>query len=87
MSSELKSYFLYLHDKREPTCHTMRQTIGGILAAAGFLGIIYFGYRYFDESESFEALGADVAVSTGDYTPIIISAIVLILGIVIAKLK
>lgn len=65
----------------------MRKTIGGILTAAGLLGIIYFGFKYFDDSESFEVLGADVAVSTGDYTPIIISAIVMILGIVIAKLK
>lgn len=65
----------------------MRKVIGGILTAAGLVGIIYFGYMYFQDTESFEALGADVAVSTGDYTPIIISAVVLILGIIIGKLK
>lgn len=65
----------------------MKETIGGIITAGGLLGVIYFGYQYFQDSESFSAFGADVAVSTGDYTPIIISAIVMIVGIVITKLN
>ncbi|HBQ61242.1 MAG TPA: hypothetical protein DD671_16900 [Balneolaceae bacterium] len=65
----------------------MKETIGGILTAGGLLGVIYYGYKYFQDSESFEAFGADVAVSTGDYTPIIISGVVMIVGIVITKLN
>ncbi|WP_020403907.1 hypothetical protein [Gracilimonas tropica] len=65
----------------------MKKTIGSILTAGGLLGVIYFGYQYFQESESFEAFGADVAISTGDYTPIIISAVVMIAGIVVSKLN
>lgn len=65
----------------------MKQLIGGILAAAGLIGIIYYTYQYFQDSESFEVLGADVAVSTGNYTPIIISALILLAGIIIAKVK
>jgi hypothetical protein len=65
----------------------MKKTVGGILTAGGLIGIIYFGYQYFQDSESFEAFGADVAISTGDYTPIIISAVVLVAGIVISKLN
>ena len=65
----------------------MKKTLGGILTAGGLLGVIYFGYQYFQDSESFEAFGADVAVSTGDYTPIIISAVVMIVGIVISKMN
>jgi hypothetical protein len=65
----------------------MKETIGGILTAGGLLGIIYYGYQYFQNSESFEAFGADVAVSTGDYTPIIISAVVMVVGLVITKLN
>lgn len=65
----------------------MKQTLGGILAAVGLIGVIYYTYQYLEDSESFEAFGADVAVSTGDYTPIIISALILIAGIVIAKVK
>lgn len=65
----------------------MKQTIGSILSIGGLLGILYYGYRYFEESESFELLGADVAVSTGDYVPIIISALVMVVGILIYRSK
>lgn len=63
----------------------MKETIGRILMIGGVLGVVYYGYQYFQDSESFEAFGADVAVSTGDYTPIIISAVVMLVGIVITK--
>ena len=65
----------------------MKKTIGGMLTAGGLIGIIYYGYQYMQDSESFEAFGADVAISTGDYTPIIISAVVMVAGIVISKLN
>lgn len=65
----------------------MKQTIGSILSIGGLIGIIYFGYQYLDDSESFELLGADVAVSSGDYVPILISAIVLIAGLLIYRSK
>ncbi len=65
----------------------MKRIIGGILSAAGLIGIIYFGYQYLQETESFDVLGADVTVSTGDYIPIIISAVVLVVGLVIGWKK
>lgn len=65
----------------------MKKRIGSILAGGGLLGVIYFGYQYFQNSESFEAFGADIAISTGNYVPVIISAVVLVIGIVIARLK
>lgn len=65
----------------------MKKTIGSILAGGGLLGVLYFGYQYFQDSESFEALGADVAISTGDYVPVLVSAIVMLTGIVITRVK
>jgi len=65
----------------------MNQTIGGILSVAGIIGIIFFGYQYMQDSESFSLLGADVAVSTGDWVPILISAIVLVVGLVLYRSK
>ncbi|MFP8490056.1 hypothetical protein ACKGJO_13285 [Gracilimonas sp. Q87] len=65
----------------------MKETIGRILAIGGVLGIVYYGWQYYEESDSFEAFGADIAVSTGDYVPIIISAVVMLVGIVITKLN
>jgi len=65
----------------------MNQTIGSILSVAGLIGIIFFGYQYIQDSESFSLFGADIAVSTGDYIPIVISAIVLIVGLVLYRSK
>ncbi len=65
----------------------MNQTLGGILSVVGLIGIIFFGYQYMADTESFQLFGADVAVSTGDVVPIVISAIVLIVGLVIYRSK
>ncbi len=65
----------------------MKQTLGSILSIGGLIGVIYFGYQYLDDSESFELLGADVAVSTGDYVPILISLVVLVAGLLIYRSK
>lgn len=63
----------------------MQKVIGQILAVGGLIGTIYFTYEYFQESESFSVLGADVAVSTGDWVPILLSVVVMLVGILIAK--
>ncbi len=55
------------------------------MSVAGFIGVIFFGFQYLDDSESFSILGADVAVSTGDVVPILISLIILIVGVVIYR--
>ncbi|MEX0661543.1 MAG: hypothetical protein WD381_00165 [Balneolaceae bacterium] len=63
----------------------MQKTIGYILSVAGLIGVIIFTYQYMQDSESFSVAGADVAVSTGDWVPILISGIVMIVGIVISR--
>ena len=63
----------------------MKQTLGSILSIGGLIGVIFFGYKYLDDSESFSFLGADIAVSTGDYVPILISLIILIAGVLIYR--
>lgn len=65
----------------------MKDKIGTVLIVGGVLGAVYYGFQYYEESESFEAFGADVAISTGDYTPIIISLAVMIVGIAISKIN
>lgn len=62
-----------------------KQIIGSILSIGGLIGIIIYGYQYLDDSESFELLGADVAVSTGDYVPILISLVILVVGVLIYR--
>ncbi|WP_372906214.1 hypothetical protein [Rhodohalobacter sp.] len=65
----------------------MKQILGGILSIGGLIGVIFFGYQYIQDSESFSVLGADVAVSSGDWVPILISLIVLIVGVLISRSK
>ena len=65
----------------------MKQTLGIILSIGGLIGVIFFGFQYLDDSESFSLLGADIAVSTGDYIPILISLFILIIGVVIYRSK
>ncbi len=65
----------------------MKKNIGGLLTAGGLVGVLYFGYMYIQDSNSFEAFGADIAVSTGDYVPILVSAIVLLVGVVLSRKK
>lgn len=65
----------------------MKKTLGYILSLGGLLGVIYFTYEYMQESESFSVMGADVAVSTGDWIPILVSALVMVIGLLMSKGK
>lgn len=65
----------------------MKQTIGGILSIAGLIGVVFYSYQYLSDSESFSFLGADVAVSTGNYVPILISGIILVAGLLVYRSK
>lgn len=58
--------------------------IGIGLLIVGLIGLIYFGYEAMQASESFSVLGVDVAVSSADWTPVIFSGIVAVVGIVLA---
>ena len=65
----------------------MKKTIGGILSIGGLIGIIFYTYQYMQDSESFSAFGADVAVSTGNWVPILISALVMVVGVLLTRSK
>lgn len=61
------------------------KTIGIILSILGGIGLIVFGLQAMQDSESFSFLGMDIAVSTANWTPVIVSAIVLIVGLVMSS--
>jgi hypothetical protein len=58
--------------------------IGIVLLIIGLIGLIVFGYQALQESESFNVLGMEVAVSSANWTPVIFSAIVTVIGVVLA---
>lgn len=54
--------------------------VGSVLLILGIIGLVVFGIQAFNDSESFSILGADVAVSKANWTPVIVSAVVLVVG-------
>jgi len=58
------------------------KTIGTILLLLGAIGTIIFGIQAIQDSDSFSFLGMDIAVSTANWTPVIISAVILFVGLV-----
>jgi hypothetical protein len=61
--------------------------VGAILSVLGIIGAVYFGIQAAKESESFSVLGAEVAVSTANWTPVIISGVVLVIGIILLIIR
>ncbi len=60
---------------------------GIVLLILGLAGVILFGVEAINNSESFSILGVDVAVSSANWTPVIISGIVLIVGFIMTMIK
>ncbi|MCK9270691.1 MAG: hypothetical protein WC271_13230 [Bacteroidales bacterium] len=60
---------------------------GIILIVLGVIGLLVFGIQAANDSESFSLLGMDVAVSSANWTPVIISGAVLVVGIIMAAMR
>lgn len=61
--------------------------LGSLLLIIGIIGAIVFGLQAVQDSESFSFLGMDVAVSSANWTPLILSGVVLIIGLLILRLR
>ncbi len=53
---------------------------GIVILVIGIIGTVLFGIQAIQDSESFSFLGLDIGVSSADWTPLIISVIVLLVG-------
>ena len=65
----------------------MKKTVGIVLLIIGLVGTIVFGIQAINDSDSFNLLGIDVAVSSANWTPLIVSGIILVIGILMAGSK
>jgi hypothetical protein len=60
---------------------------GIVLFILGLAGVIIFGLQAINNSETFNVLGLNVAVSSANWTPVIVSGIVMIVGFVMSATK
>lgn len=63
------------------------KALGIILLLIGLVGTIVFGVQALNNSETFNFLGLDVALSSANWTPVIISGVVTILGVIILSVR
>lgn len=63
------------------------KALGIILAILGGIGTVVFGMQAMQDSESFKLFGMDIAVSTADWTPVIVSVVMLVIGVVMSRSK
>lgn len=60
---------------------------GIVLLILGIIGLIIFGMQALNNSESFNFLGLEIAVSSANWTPVIVSAVVALTGLVLTVTK
>ncbi|MCG6188349.1 transglycosylase [Maribellus maritimus] len=63
------------------------KAFGTILTVLGLIGTILFGIQAVNNSETFSLLGIDVAVSEANWTPVIVSGVVTVIGILILLIR
>jgi len=63
------------------------KNLGLILLIVGLIGMAYFGYEAYQQTANFNAFGVNVAVSKGNWIPVILSALVAVVGYVFMKRK
>ncbi|MEQ9443097.1 MAG: hypothetical protein RIG62_28940 [Cyclobacteriaceae bacterium] len=61
----------------------MSKVAGIALTLVGLVGTVITGMQALEDSDSFSFFGLDVVVSKANYTPLIISVMVLVLGVIL----
>ena len=63
------------------------KVLGFILLLIGLVGAVVFGIQAMNNSETFSFLGLDVALSSANWTPVIISGVLAVLGVIILSVN
>jgi hypothetical protein len=63
------------------------RTVGIVLMVIGIAGTLIFGIQAFQDTETFSFLGLDIGVSSANWTPVIISAVILVAGLVLMSMN
>lgn len=63
------------------------KTAGIIILVLGVVGTVFFGIQAVNNSDAFSFLGIDIAVSSANWTPVIISVVLIIVGLFMMRSK
>jgi hypothetical protein len=63
------------------------RTVGIVLLIIGVVGTLVFGIQAFQDTETFSFLGIDIGVSGANWSPVIISGVILVVGAVLMGLS
>lgn len=63
------------------------RTAGIVLLIIGILSTLVFGVQAIQDTETFSFLGIDIGVSSANWSPVIISVVILVVGIVLMILS
>ncbi|HER07966.1 MAG TPA: hypothetical protein ENO20_03555 [Bacteroides sp.] len=66
---------------------SVMRTAGIVLLIIGILSTLVFGVQAIQDTETFSFLGIDIGVSSANWSPVIISVIILVVGIVLMILS
>lgn len=61
----------------------MKRTLGIILFVIGLVGVFIFGFQAYQDTESVKLLGTQITLSQANWTPVIISGAIGIIGLVL----
>lgn len=61
----------------------MKTIFGAILLVSGLITFLITSIHAIERTKTFSFLGLDIVVSNGNFTPVIISLVVIIMGIVL----
>ena len=62
------------------------RTAGIVLLIIGIVGLLVFGIQTIQDTETFSFLGMDIGVSQANWTPVILSGIIFVIGVVLMSL-
>lgn len=60
----------------------MKRTIGIVFLVAGLVASLIFGLDAYQKTESVKILGSKITLSQADWTPFIVSLVVLVIGVI-----
>ena len=63
------------------------KTAGIVILVLGIIGTVFFGIQAVNNSDAFSFLGIDIAVSSANWTPVIISVVLIIVGLFMMRSK